>query len=161
MSRSSLLKAGIAAAVLATPLLALPASAQERAKVGTLRCNVSGGVGLIVTSKKEMICRFHPTRGRTERYAGTIQKFGLYVGATRRGVVLWGVFAPTSGRIRGALAGDYVGASGEVTAGAGVGANALVGGFNRSVSLQPISVGSQTGVNLALGVANLSLRAIR
>ncbi len=161
MSRSSLLKITFAAAALAVPMIAAPAMAQEKVKVGTLRCNVAGGVGLIVTSKKDMICRFQPTRGRGERYAGTIRKYGLDVGATQRAVVLWGVFAPVTGHPHGALAGDYVGASGEVSAGAGVGANALVGGLNRSVSLQPLSVGGQVGVNLALGVADLQLRSIR
>ncbi len=161
MSRSSLMKITLAAVALAAPLMAMPAFAQEKIKVGTLRCAVSGGIGLIITSKKDMICRFRPSRGRSERYAGSIRKFGLDVGATRRGVVLWSVFAPTNHPLHGALAGDYVGASGEVTAGAGVGANALIGGFDRSISLQPISVGSQEGVNFALGVADLSLRHIR
>jgi hypothetical protein len=40
----------------------------------------------------------------------------------------------------------------------GVGANALVGGSRRSTVLQPISVVGQVGVNLALGVAGLTLR---
>src|SRR6202022_2288538 len=51
--------------------------------------------------------------------------------------------------------GDYVGASGEVTVAAGLGANVLVGGSNRTVALQPISLGGQTGFNVAIGVATL------
>src|SRR6202022_924481 len=58
---------------------------------------------------------------------------------------------------RGFLAGEYVGASGEVTAAAGLGANVLVGGSNRTVALQPISLGGQTGLNVAIGVAALHL----
>jgi hypothetical protein len=57
-----------------------------------------------------------------------------------------------------ALAGTYAGASGDVSLGLGVGANALVGGSNRTVSLQPLSVEGQVGVNLALGVAGLRLQ---
>jgi hypothetical protein len=54
---------------------------------------------------------------------------------------------------RGALAG----AATSVAAGAGVGAKALVGGFDRSFTLQPLSVEVQAGVALAAGVASLSL----
>lgn len=153
--------AAAALAAIATAGRAAPASAQDRTRVGVLRCNVSGGIGLIITSKKTMVCRFQPRRGRIERYTGTIRKYGLDIGATKRGVLGWAVVAPSSGRPRGALAGDYVGAAGEASAGAGVSANVLVGGFHRSITLQPLSVGAQSGVNLALGVADLTLRPIR
>jgi len=53
----------------------------------------------------------------------------------------------------------YVGASGEVSLGLGVGANALIGDSQRSIALQPLSVEGQVGVNLAMGVAGLSLRS--
>jgi hypothetical protein len=72
----------------------------------------------------------------------------------------WAVIAPTNGYHRGALAGTYVGASGSVAFGGGVGANALIGGSHRSISLQPLSIEAQAGANLALGVAGLSLRAV-
>ena len=148
----------IAAAALALGA-ALPAYAQQNVKVGALRCEVSAGLGLIITSSKEMRCRFTSLHGRSERYYGTIRKFGLDIGATDRGVLAWDVLAPTVGRRRGALAGDYVGVDASATVGAGVGANVLVGGFNRSFALQPLSVEAQTGLALAAGVASLSLRA--
>jgi len=146
----------VAAAVL--PMIAAPASADAAVKIGGLRCDVAGGLGLIITSSKEMRCFFSSTHGYHEWYYGTIRKFGLDLGATSRGVLAWAVFAPTAGPRRGALAGDYVGADASVTLGAGVGANALVGGFDRSFTLQPLSVETQTGVALAAGVAALSLR---
>jgi hypothetical protein len=59
------------------------------------------------------------------------------------------------------LAGTYVGGSAEATVVAGVGANALVGGSNRSVALQPLSVSGQVGLNIAAGVAGLDLRYVR
>ncbi len=152
----------ILAGLLAAPLaVATPAAAQGKTQIGVLRCNVSGGIGLIVTSQKSMVCRFQPQRGRIERYSGSIRKFGLDIGATKRGVIGWAVFAPSRGLRRGALAGNYVGATGEAAIGAGGGANVLVGGGDRSISLQPLSVSAQVGVNLALGVADLSLRAMR
>jgi hypothetical protein len=63
--------------------------------------------------------------------------------------------------VRGALAGNYAGASAEATVGAGLGANVLVGGSNRTVALQPISVQGQAGLNLAVGVAGLELQPAR
>ncbi len=155
--RAPLLAAATAAALAG---LSAPASAQN-VQVGRLSCSVSGGIGLIITSQKTMNCVFNKAGGGRERYAGTIRKFGLDIGATTKGQLVWLVYAP-SGRYRaGALAGDYVGASGEVSLGAGIGANALVGGFERSVSLQPFSAQGQVGANLALGVADLRLSRVR
>jgi hypothetical protein len=75
--------------------------------------------------------------------------------------MVWGVFTNTTMRGPGFLAGDYVGASGEASIAAGLGANVLVGGSNRTIALQPVSVSGQIGLNLAIGVADLSLRPAR
>ena len=62
----------------------------------------------------------------------------------------WLVLAPSSNIYApGALAGDYLGASAEVTAAVGAGANLLVGGMNGTFTLQPLSLQTQTGLNLA------------
>lgn len=134
------------------------AVAQQGVKIGRLRCNVSGGLGLIVTSTKEMACVYTSLHGYRERYFGTIRKFGLDIGATDRGVLAWAVFAPTEGPPRGALAGEYGGVDASATIGVGLGANVLVGGSNRSIALQPLSVQAQTGLALSGGVAALALR---
>jgi hypothetical protein len=135
------------------------AVAQQGVKVGALRCEVSGGLGLIITSSKDMRCVFTSASGQSEPYSGTIRKFGLDIGATDQGVLAWDVFAPSEGPEREALAGDYGGIDASATIGAGVGANALVGGSGRSFTLQPLSVQAQTGLALAAGVAELTLRA--
>jgi len=134
------------------------AVAQQSVKVGALRCEVSGGLGLIITSSKEMQCVFTSARGHRDHYYGTVRKFGLDIGATDKGVLAWDVFAPSAGPKPGALAGDYAGVGASATVGAGVGANALVGGSGRSFTLQPLSVQAQTGLALAAGVAGLTLR---
>ena len=67
------------------------------------------------------------------------------------------MLAPSQGRPRGALAGNYVGVGASATVGVGGGANALVGGFDRSFTLQPFSAQAQSGVDLAAGVASLDL----
>jgi hypothetical protein len=148
-----------AAATAALVAAATPALAQGGGvKVGSLRCEVSGGLGLIIASTKEMECVFTSARGRREHYYGKIQKFGLDIGATTRGVLAWDVFAPTAGPPRGALAGDYAGVGASATAGVGAGANALIGGSDRSFTLQPLSIQVQSGLNLSAGVASLTLR---
>jgi hypothetical protein len=153
----------VAALALAT-LVALPMSTRaqpNRTKVGTLSCDVSGGIGLIITSKKELTCMFTPSQpGPREVYVGSISKFGLDLGATAGGEMVWAVYAPSTRRF-GALAGTYGGATAEATVGAGLGANVLVGGSNRTVALQPISVQGQAGLNVAAGVAELRLRPAR
>ncbi|MCI0466380.1 MAG: DUF992 domain-containing protein [Beijerinckiaceae bacterium] len=134
------------------------AVAQQNLKIGRLRCNVSGGLGLIITSTKEMTCVFTSLSGAKERYYGTIRKFGLDIGVTDRGLLAWTVFAPTKDPGPWALAGEYAGIDASATIGAGVGANLLIGGSQQTISLQPLSVQAQTGFALAGGVAELSLR---
>jgi hypothetical protein len=59
------------------------------------------------------------------------------------------------------LTGTYVGASAEATLAAGLGANVLVGGSNRAVALQPLSVQGQIGLNVAAGIGTLELHLAR
>lgn len=156
------MKTAIRAAALSlafATMLAPAAQTQERIKVGVLSCDVSGGIGAIIGSRKDVNCRFTPAPDRpSEFYVGTISKFGLDIGVTTGGRMVWAVFAPTRGYAPGGLAGSYAGASGEATIAAGLGANVLVGGSNRTIALQPLSVSGQTGLNLAVGVAELNLR---
>ncbi len=155
MNIRSILCAASLAALTATTQTAV---AQQGVKIGALRCNVAAGLGLIITSSKDMRCVFTSARGHREHYSGTIRKFGLDIGATDQGILVWDVFAPSEGPKRGALAGDYAGVDASATIGAGVGVNALVGGFGRSFTLQPLSVQAQTGLALAAGVASMTLR---
>ena len=73
-------------------------------------------------------------------------------------MIVWAVFAPTNGMKRGALEGGYAGATASATAGVGVGANVLVGGFDRSITLQPVSIEGSTGLNVAAGIGAISLK---
>jgi hypothetical protein len=129
-------------------------------KVGVLNCRIEAGVGFIIGSSKEVDCVFKRSGGGREYYTGTIGKLGLDIGATTDGVLGWVVFAPGKTK-RGSLRGSYTGASAEATVGLGLGANVLVGGFKKSINLQPLSLQAQTGLNIAAGVASLNLRAAR
>lgn len=139
--------------------LAVPAQAQQpaRVEVGVLNCAVSGGAGFVFGSSKRLDCTFQ-AGSRREAYVGTINKFGLDVGFTGASVISWAVLAPTSTFGPGALAGSYGGATGEATVGVGLGANVLVGGSNRTIALQPVSVQAQQGLNVAVGIAAIELR---
>ncbi|MBR1132774.1 DUF992 domain-containing protein [Bradyrhizobium iriomotense] len=151
-----------ACAALALALATVPATAQEagRPRVGTLTCNIAPGVGMIVGGQRQLNCIYASARGRTrEAYEGTVSTLGLDIGATSGGQLTWAVFAPTTLR-RAALAGTYAGATAGGTVGAGVGANLLVGGSDRTVALQPVSVQAQTGVNVAAGVSRMELRPV-
>ena len=134
------------------------ANARSGVRVGVLSCNVHGGVGWIIGSTKTANCIFRSSRdGWRDYYVGSITRVGIDVGVTNGSKLVWAVFAP--GRVkRGSLAGGYAGAGAEATIGIGVGANAMVGGFRRSINLQPVSVQGQTGLNIAGGIGSLTLR---
>ena len=83
---------------------------------------------------------------------------GIDIGISAGGVLAWAVFAPTTGVPFGALAGEYVGASGDIGLGLGVGANVLIGGSGRTIALQPVSLEGSVAINVAAGVSALKLR---
>jgi Protein of unknown function (DUF992) len=159
MFRNAFAAAAVTAAALAT--LTAPAAAQpSKIQVGQLKCSVSSGIGLIVASQRNVNCAFRGQPGEPdESYTGTMTIIGLDVGFTTGSVIVWGVFADTN-HYAGMLAGTYVGATAQATVGAGAGANVLVGGSNRSVSLQPLSVQSQVGLNAAGGIGTLELHFV-
>lgn len=143
-------------------LAAAPAGAGPALRYGVLSCDISAGVGLIFTEKQTMTCLYTPDDGSApEQYVGSIQEFGIELGTTSGGHLTWAVVAVAlhKGVPRGALAGTYIGASANASLGAGFGANDLSGGFNKAYVLQPYSLQTQTGVNLAAGIAKVTLKA--
>jgi Protein of unknown function (DUF992) len=158
MARAFTISVGAAAiAALAT---VSGAQGQSRVEVGVLTCMASGSTGFIIGSTRDLRCRFN-RQGKDEFYSGTINKFGLDIGTTKQAQISWAVLAPTASLPRRSLVGTYGGVSAEATVGVGVGANALIGGSDKSIVLQPLSVQAQEGLNIAAGVASLQLRAGR
>jgi hypothetical protein len=131
-------------------------------QVGTLRCEIPGGIGYIVGSRREASCEYRPSSGRNaiDLYIGRFDKVGLDIGATGPSVLAWAVIAHSTDLGPGDLAGKYRGASAAVAALIGGGANVLVGGSDITVSLQPLSVEGQTGLSVAAGYASLRLDPI-
>jgi hypothetical protein len=137
-----------------------PAAAQSRVEAGMLEC---GGTtaSFILGSVTELRCTFRPSGGGAEPYTATIRRVGVDVALPANVGMAWAVFAPTRRIGPGDLAGTYGGASASATAVVGVGANALVGGSNNTIALQPVSLQGQTGLGVAAGVAGMELRAAR
>jgi hypothetical protein len=150
------LVAGALAAAMAMPSLAQQQGQYSRS--GVLSCRMAPTIGLIVGSRQTMTCQFKSDTGQLENYSGVMTRVGLDLGITAGGGMAWAVMTSAAVPARGALGGTYVGASGDISLGVGAGANVLIGGSNKSVALQPVSIEGQVGVNLALGIANLELR---
>src|ERR1700739_436363 len=99
-------------------MLAGPAAAQAGVQVGTLTCNASGAWGFIFGSTRNLACTFSGP-GRIEYYSGQISKFGVDIGYTAGGVLVWTVVAPTVALAPGVLAGTYGGGTASATVGVG------------------------------------------
>jgi len=155
MSKKIAITVGVA--LLAAGASFAPAQAAG-VKVGVLTCNVDSGWGFILGSSKEVRCNYVPNKGFGEHYVGSISKVGVDVGYTKGGVLIWDVVAPSSDMKPGALEGGYGGVSASATVGVGAGANVLIGGFDKSVALQPISIEGNTGLNVAAGIGALNLK---
>lgn len=157
MSRRMRIAAAVFAALGTAWGLSAPASAQSGVTVGSLTCNVASGFGFIFGSSRALNCTFSGAGGHYEHYVGRISKFGADIGYTQGGVIVWGVVAPTAQIGPGALQGNYAGGTASATVGVGVGANALVGGSGNSLALQPLSIEGNQGLNVAAGIAAITL----
>lgn len=146
----------IAAALVATGLMLTPAHANG-VKLGTLTCNIEGGVGYLIGSVRNGECVFKSNDNNAEHYRATFSRLGVDVGVTGNKTIVWAVFG-ADGKSNGGLKGVYTGLNAETTLVVGVGANALVGGLDRGIVLNPVSVSMQTGINVAGGLATLTLK---
>ena len=157
------LSVALVAAILSagSKALAQEAPAKEVTKIGYLSCHVASGWGFIIGSSRKLRCVYTPAdkTKKIENYDGSISKFGADIGYVQSGVILWTVVAPGM-KITprpGLLAGHYGGATAGATIGLGAGGNVLVGGFDGSIALQPISIDGSTGLNVAGGIAVMDL----
>lgn len=158
MFKRCILATALAAVFASGQLATEPATAASGVNVGSLNCHVAGGSGFIFGSTKNLSCLFTRSDGTGERYHGEIKKYGVDLGFTDGAYMIWLVFAP--GQVKkGALAGNYAGATADVAVGLGLGANVLIGGSNDQIALQPASVEGVTGLNVAAGFGQITLKA--
>jgi Protein of unknown function (DUF992) len=158
MRRSTIL-ASIAAGMLISSYVA--ADAQQPAQlvqVGVLECRGGASVGFIVGSVTNLGCVLRVAGRPEDHYVAVIQKVGLDIGITEKTALAWNVFAPVARLAPGDLAGNYAGADASAAIGVGAGGNVLVGGSNRSIALQPLSVQGEVGLGVAAGLESLELR---
>src|SRR5437588_8250744 len=100
-------------ALLAGVFLLSASTAQARVQAGVLECRSGKSVGFIVGSVRRFSCVFKPAGGGPVHiYRATARRFGLDVGVTAAGTLVWAVLAPTTYVGPGDLAGRYAGASG-------------------------------------------------
>ncbi len=127
--------------------------------IGTLNCNVSGSVGLIFGSSKDLSCVFVTTAGGVENYKGEIRKFGVDIGFTKAAHVLWHVYSLGTDRGAGALDGQFAGGQESLSVGVSAGTTGLYGGRNNEIILDSVAISDKkSGLNFADGVAEITLR---
>jgi hypothetical protein len=158
MLKTSLLAATVAGLALSTLPLATPAQAAVGVRAGVLTCNVASGAGFVFGSDRAVSCTYSGASGRVEHYVGNISKFGVDIGYLKGGVIVWAVLAPTNNPPPHALTGEYGGVAASASVVVGAGGNLLVGGSGHEISLQPLSVEGERGVNVAAGIAEITLR---
>ncbi len=153
-----MLTLGLTVALASAPSARAEEGQKATVRAGYLTCHVASGWGFIFGSSRNLRCAYAMQPNYTEYYDGSITKFGADIGYLQSGVILWAVVAPSSDLGQGALEGHYGGATVSAALGVGGGANVMVGGFKDSIALQPVSVEGQNGLNVAAGVAELSLK---
>jgi len=150
------LAAALVAALSGSLALGAPAQAQPGVVIGTLTCNVASGFGFVFGSSRAINCTFAGPGGRYEHYVGTSQNLAL-ISASPRAASWCGPCCPNRRSGTGRACWHYVGGTASATVGVGVGANALVGGSSNSIALQPLSIEANRGLNVAAGVAAMTL----
>lgn len=139
-------------------------AAESGAKVGMLTCEQIKGtkINLLIHSSVQINCTYDGEDGSSEKYKGeTGIGLGIDLSWKNEEIVKWVVIAPSNdiSPNNHALVGKYYGAKAEATIGVGVQANVLVGGGDKSFTLQPVSLGGQTGFGAAGGLGYLYLEA--
>ena len=156
MRRSLILAAALAA--LASSVGGASAQQVTRVQIGVLECRGGASIGFVVGSVTNLGCVLRAEGMPEDRYIATIRKVGLDLGITQESTLAWGVFAPVARLGPGDLAGNYAGVQGSAAIGVGLGGNALIGGSNNTIALQPLSLQGQVGVSVAAGLESLELR---
>ena len=153
-------EAGFAAAAVAAALMLSAPAHAAGVKIGVLSCAVDSGWGVVVGSSRDVDCTYRGSNGYAEHYSGKLEKVGVDLGYVKSGELVWGVVAPTSSVEPGALAGQYAGATAGATIGVGGDVNVLIGGLDKSIALQPISVQGDSGIDVSAGIGALHLSKV-
>lgn len=139
-----------------------PVYAKEGIKIGTMDIqSVGKRRNILIQSSIEIKAVFTDTRGNKEYYTGeTGVKLGINLDLKESQRISYLVFSAAGDYKTGshALQGKYFGS--KIAAGAGVGAGVaiLIGGFDKSFSLQPLAVETMRGWGIGGGLGYLYLQ---
>src|SRR5262249_7889657 len=162
LALTPLMALAIAALISVSAKAQAPQPSQSWTQVGGLVCKVNPNIGFIIVGHQAMECTYTPSLAPAppEYYDGAINTVGIDIGVSAGSILGWGVFAPTKGLPAGALAGEYVGASGDLGIGLGAGAHVLMGGSGRTIAFHPLSLQGPIALNVVLGLSSLQLRPV-
>jgi hypothetical protein len=138
---------------------------QSGIQVGIVTCSVipESRVNLLIRSTADVECVYE-NHGKTEKYIGeTGIALGLDLNFKQNEKFAFTVIAASADVQPGAhaLAGKYVGGTLGATAGVGLSASALIGGGAKNISLQPLSLGTNTGIGASGGIGFLYIEAAK
>jgi len=142
------------------PAAPAPAPGQmPQVSAGLLECRGEMATATGFSSTRRVRCEYRPSMGVNHYYVGTLERTGLDIGVSDQGSMLWGVLATSPTLERGALAGVYVGFSSGFSLGPGFSANVLAAKDpSQQVTLQPLSISSDSGLSLSITGATLTLQ---
>ena len=103
-------------------------------------CDISGGLGIVIGSRRDISCLYTPVRGRQRAYGGTGGNVGLDVGASMAGQASFGVAGA------GPASGLGVTRGGTVLSGPNV--------------LEPLGGGLRNGIGMSAGIGSIGLQPI-
>ena len=142
-----------------TPQQLNTTNANSRIFIGSLSCNIAGGTGYVLGSRKPLDCVFLAKDGvQSAQYSGTIDKVGIDLGYTKAMHTIWRVYSLGSTRGPRDLSGNYIGEQGTIAAGSQAGGNWIYGGPNAEVGMLASGVVQDAGYNLATGIAAMTIK---
>jgi hypothetical protein len=131
--------------------------AESAVKAGQLDCVVLGENEQIFKDTITLSCTYSELNSeKKSRYDGRIDRTGLSLGDITSKNLTW-IVATIGSPENVRLDGTYLGADAGVSLGQGAGADYLVGGFNKKISLQPYALEGDSGFGLSLSGQKLTL----
>ncbi|MCB1370489.1 MAG: DUF992 domain-containing protein [Rhodobacteraceae bacterium] len=153
------MKPTVAMIAMAAALTAAPAFAELGVEFGVLTCKLKDVHNEIVYTSEAFACDYKPKTGDAQSYEGKIKSVGVDLSVTEDTTLVWGVMATGEGtKAPESLTGSYFGGTAAAEVGVGAGAGVLVGGGDKSIALNPISVSGVKGMGAALDLSEFELR---
>lgn len=143
----------------ATVLTAAPAFAELGVEFGVLTCKLKDVHNDIVYTSEKFACEYKPKSGDARTYEGEIKSIGVDLSVTKDLTLVWGVMATGEGtKAPDSLAGSYFGGTAAAEVGVGAGAGVMLGGGDKSIALQPVSVSGAIGAGASLDISEFDLK---